>query len=363
MLKPSPFLNLRELDGLARATVPRAAYDYVAGGSGDETTLRDNEAAWGRWRLLPRVLRDVSRRTCETKVLGTPVSMPVLVAPTAFHKLMHPEGEVATARGTHAAGTLLTASTLSTCSLEEIAAASPGPKWFQLYVYKDRDLTRSLVRRAKAAGYGALVLTVDTATWGRRERDARNGFTLPPGLSMANFADLERKVLPNLGTGASGLSAYVQSLFDDSLTWEDVRWLRRESGLPVVVKGIEHPEDARLAVESGASAVVVSNHGGRQLDAEVPTALALPAVAEAVAGRCEVYVDGGVRRGTDVVVALALGARAVLVGRPILWSLALAGAEGVAAALDLLRTEIDGALALCGVTSPREVARELVLRA
>lgn len=360
---PASFVNLRELEGLAKARLTRTAFDYVAGGAGDEVTLADNERAFTRWRLAHRVLRDVSKRDLSTTVLGTPVDLPVLVAPTAFHRLMHPEGEVATARGAHAAGTLLVASTLATTPLEAVASASPGPKWFQLYVYKDRALTEALVARAKQAGYKALVLTVDTAIWGRRERDVRNGFTLPPGLGLANFQQVDQRLLPSLGSGADGLAAYVASQLDPSLTWETVRWLQDVSGLPVVVKGVVTAEDARLAVEHGAAGIVVSNHGGRQLDAGVATLDALPEVVEAVRGRCEVYVDGGLRRGTDVLIALSLGARAVLLGRPVLWGLALDGEKGVARVLTMLRDELDNAMALCGVCRPGEADRTLLRRA
>ncbi|HWG92284.1 MAG TPA: alpha-hydroxy acid oxidase [Candidatus Thermoplasmatota archaeon] len=354
------FVNLRELEGLARGRVAPEAFDYVVGGAGDEATLRENASVYGKWRLRPRVLRDISKRDLSTTVLGTPVSFPVLAAPTAFHKLMHPDGEKAAARGVHGAGTLFVNSTLSTTPLEEVAAASEGPKWFQLYVYKDRELTLSLINRAKAAGFRALVLTVDTAVWGRRERDVRNGFSLPPPLALANFANLDRRLLPDLGEGKDGLAAYVASQLDPTLTWSDVRWLREVSGLPVLVKGVVTAEDARLAVEHGAAGIIVSNHGGRQLDAGVATLDALPEVVEAVGGRCEVFVDGGVRRGTDVMIALSLGARAVLVGRPIMWSLAIGGQEGVTQALNLLKAEFDTAMALCGLNSPLEATRDLV---
>ncbi len=357
------FLNLVEIEERARPRLPPSAFDYVAGGSGGEVALRGNREAFTRWRLRTRALVDVSARDCGTTVLGRRVAFPALVAPTAFHRLLHPEGETATTRGAARAGTVMIASTLATTSLEDVAAASDGPKWFQLYVYKDRDLTRRLVDRAVAAGYEAIVLTVDAAVWGRRERDARHGFTLPPSLSLANFEDMDKSRLPSLGAGADGLAAYVASQLDPSLTWDVVDWLRETSGLPVVVKGIVTADDARLAIDHGASAVVVSNHGGRQLDACVATLDALPEVVEAVRDRCEVYVDGGVRRGTDVAVALALGARAVLVGRPVLWGLALAGEEGVTRALRLLADEFDAAMALCGACRPAEIARDHVVEA
>jgi 4-hydroxymandelate oxidase len=251
----------------------------------------------------------------------------------------------------------MTLSTHSTCPVEDVCATG-GPVWFQLYVYRDRGATRALVERAAAAGCKALVLTVDAQLWGRRERDVRNRFALPPELVLANLGGAAMR-LPEASAG-SGLAAYVASLFDPALSWRDLDWLAGISRLPVVVKGIVHPEDGRLAVEHGAAAVVVSNHGGRQLDTAIATVDALPAVADAIGGRAEVLVDGGVRRGTDVVKALALGARAVLVGRPVLWGLAVAGQRGVELVLERLRDELDVAMGLCGCRSPAEVERGLV---
>ncbi|MBI4392339.1 MAG: alpha-hydroxy-acid oxidizing protein [Euryarchaeota archaeon] len=338
----------------------QTAYDYVIGGSGDERSVRENEAGYARLRLVHRVLRDVSRRDCSTRVLGQRISLPAMVAPTAFHKLMHAEGEEASARGAAAAGTVFIASTLSNTSLEAIASAAAGPKWFQLYVYRDKKLTESLVSRAASSGYKALVLTVDTPTWGRRERDLRNRFTLPQGLQLANFTGIPAGRLSAAKEGKSGLAAYLDEQRKPDLTWADVEWLKDVSGLPIVLKGIVHPDDAKAAVEHGAAAIIVSNHGGRQLDAGVATIDLLPGVVAAVDGRCEVYVDGGVRRGTDVLIALALGADAVLIGRPILWSLAIAGEAGVERALRLLRDEFDSAMALAGFKSPDEVTKDAV---
>ncbi len=372
-------LNLVDLREKARGFVSPQAFDYVAGGSGDERTRSANELGFRDWRLVHRVLRDVENVDASVTLLDQDLDQPVLVAPTAFHKLMHPNGEAATAEGAHAASTLMCASTLSTTSLEAIAEASPGPKWFQLYVYRDRDLTRDLVERAEAAGYEALVLTVDSPVWGRRERDIENGFSLPPDLSLANFPDLDQGALPEPegggkpeaggsarrgskgGTG-DALAAYVEEQLDPSLTWEDLRWLVDETDLPVIVKGIVHPEDARLAVDHGAAGVVVSNHGGRQLDAGVATVDALPSVAEEVGGDVPVLVDGGVRRGTDVVTAMALGASAVLVGRPVLWGLALGGAAGVERVLTLLRDEVRNAMALAGARSWDDVGPGMLRR-
>ena len=354
----APLVNLADYEAAARRVLPRMAYDYYASGSDDELTLADNRAAFGRLRLVHRVLRDLSGRTLATTVLGRNVALPIVVAPTAFQKMAHPEGEIATARAVAAAGTLMMLSTLSTCAVEEVCATG-APVWLQLYVYRDRGATRALVERAAAAGCTAIVLTVDAVLWGRRERDVRNRFQLPPGLSVENLCGTAMGSLPDVPSGSS-LGAYVASLFDPSLSWKDLEWLASIAPLPVVVKGIAHPDDARLAVEHGAAAVVVSNHGGRQLDTAVATLDALPGVVDAVDGRLEVLVDGGIRRGTDVVKALALGARAVGIGRPVLWGLAVDGQAGVERVLGLLREELDVALGLCGCRSPAEASRDLV---
>jgi 4-hydroxymandelate oxidase len=353
-------LNLREYEALAVARLEPAAYDYYRGGAGDEQTLRDNEAAWARLRLRPRALVDVSRVELSTSLLGASVSTPVLIAPLAYQRLADPAGECATARAAAAAGALMVVSTLATASLEEVAEAAPGaPRWFQLYVFRDRELAASLCARAEAAGYGAVVLTVDTPRLGRRERDLRNGFGLPPHLSNANFSGELSRGGPGV-PGVSGLARLTGTHLDDSLSWRDVAWLRSRTRLPLLLKGIVRADDARLAVEHGVDGVIVSNHGGRQLDGALATAEALPEVVEAVGGRCEVYVDGGVRRGVDVVRALALGARGVLLGRPVLWGLAAEGEAGVGHVLGLLRDELELALALVGATSVAQIDRTLV---
>lgn len=354
------FHNLTQLQELARENVSRQAYDYVAGGAGDERTLAGNRNAYGNWELIHRVLRDVSHRDTSTTVLGQSIDFPAVVAPTAFHCLMHEDGETATAKGTAEAGTLFTASTLATKSLEDIAEASDGPKWFQLYIYRDRSLTEQLVERAENAGYQALVLTVDSPVWGKRERDIENGFTLPDHLGLANFEDLEQEQLPDQGSGVNGLAEYVENQLDPSLTWEDVEWLADLTDLPLIVKGLVHAEDALKARDHGCAGVLVSNHGGRQLDAGIPTVEALSKVTDAVGDDLEVFVDGGVRRGTDVLTALALGAQAVLVGRPVLWSLAVGGRKGVTRALNLLQDEFDNAMALCGLSSPEKINRDMI---
>ncbi len=357
---PRP-INLAEYELAARERLSEMAWGYYASGALDQTTLRDNVAAFGRVRLAWKVLRDVAERSTRTTVLGQRIALPVLIAPTAFHGLAHPAGEVETVRGAGLAGTGMCLSTLSNRSVEEVCAAATGPVWFQLYVYRDRGLTRALVERAEAAGCTALVLTVDGPVMGTREADVRNRFHLPPGLTLGNVVGTGREDLDE-AEGTSGLTAYVASQLDPGLTWDDVGWLRSITSLPVVLKGILRPDDARTAAANGAAGLVVSNHGGRQLDGAVATLDALPAVVDAVGGACEVYVDGGVRRGTDVLKALALGARAVLVGRPALWGLAVDGGAGVADVLGILHRELDQAMALAGTPTVADIGRDLVFR-
>ena len=326
-------------------------------------TLRANREAFDRLAIRYRTLVDVSTRTLETTVLGTPVTTPMLIAPTAMQKLAHPEGEVATARAAHRAGTVMVVSTTATTSLRDVVAAAPGPMWFQLYIYRDRGLTRALIEGAAEAGYRAIMLTVDAPTLGRRERDIRLGFTLPPHLAIANAAPAGMDHVPEAADAASGLMLHFRDLHDPALTPRDIEWIRELTGLPVVVKGIVRGDDAVRAVDHGAEGIVVSNHGGRQLDGAVAAIRALPEVVAAVDGRAEVYVDGGVRRGTDVLRALALGARAVLLGRPVLWGLAVGGEDGVVDVLRILRDELDLAMALAGARTVGEVTRDLVLAA
>ena len=357
-------VNIFELETLAREKLARESYDYYASGAQDEVTLRENRAAYERLTLAYRVLVDVSRREMATTVLGQPVAMPIVVAPTAFHRLATPEGELATARAAGAAGTVMILSTLSNTRVEEVVADASGPVWFQLYVYRDRKATEGLVRRAEAAGCRALVLTVDAPLLGRRERDVRNRFRLPPGLTVANMLPEGYGEVPQVAAD-SGLAVYFASLLNPAMTWQDLAWLRSITELPVVVKGIVRPDDALRAAEAGVAGIVVSNHGGRQLDTSPATIDVLPEIADALKSRghtMEVLVDGGVRRGTDVLKALALGARAVLVGRPILWGLAADGEAGAAWVLRHLRDELDLAMALAWAPTLADITGDLVRR-
>lgn len=354
-----PFLNLREAESLARERLPAATFDYYAGGACDEVTLAENCRAFDRIALRYRVLVDVSRREMGTTLLGVQVTAPIVVAPMAFQRLAHPDGELGTARAAGTLGLLMTASTFATASLEEIAEAATGPLWFQLYVHQDRELTRDLVQRAAAAGYRALVLTVDVPEIGRRERDERNGFQLSPDLRVANFIPKTSDPLQAESEG-SRLRTFIHGMRDASFSWKDLDWLAGLSKLPIVLKGIVRGDDARRALDHGAAGIVVSNHGGRQLDGAVATVDALPEVAGAVGDQVLVMVDGGIRRGTDVIKALALGARAVMVGRPVLWGLAVDGEAGARRSLELLRNELDLAMALCGTPTLSEIGPDLL---
>jgi isopentenyl diphosphate isomerase/L-lactate dehydrogenase-like FMN-dependent dehydrogenase len=346
---PDP-INIADFENLARERMDAAAYDYYAGGANDERTVADNLRAFERWVIRPRMLVGVREADTATTVLGLPLTLPVALAPTAFNRLGHPDGELAAARAAGAVGTLMCCSTISSWSLEEIAAVATGPLWFQLYVYRDRDVTRDLVRRAEAAGYRALILTVDTPRLGRRERDVRNRFSLPADITIRN---LERYGTPDAlrWAATSTFTEYVHKLLDDSLTWESVDWLRTITSLPILIKGVLTAEDARLCVEHGVAGLIVSNHGGRQLDGAIATMDALPEIVKQVAGRIPVLLDGGVRRGTDVFKALAGGASAVLIGRAYLWGLASDGEAGVRKVLEIFGTELELAMALAGCRS------------
>jgi 4-hydroxymandelate oxidase len=333
------FVTVDDYEEPARSRLPAEIYDYIAGGAGDEWTVRENRAAFDRWILRPRMLRGIGEEDLDlsTEVLGVPMSMPVMIAPWAYQGGVHPDGEHATARAAARAGTVMVVSTTTETFLEGVAAAASGPKWWQLYVFTDRGFTAEMLRRVSAAGYGAIVMTVDFQDNGLRHRDTRSGFVMPIGLSTSELR------------------------YDPALSWDDLGWIRDLApGLPLLLKGILTAEDATLAVEVGVDGVVVSNHGGRQLDGVAATITALPEVVEAVDGRIPVLMDGGIRRGTDVLKALALGAAAVLVARPIAWGLAVDGEQGVVDVLELLRAEVRNAMILSGCRSVGDITAELV---
>ncbi len=337
-----------DFERLAEELVPDDVWSYLQGGGGDEVTMRDNAEAFLRWQFRPRMLRDVAAVSAETEILGTRVSMPILVAPTALNQLLTPEGELATARAAAAAGTIMCVSTIISRTHAEIRDAAPNaPRWQQLYILEDRGMTEEHLAEAAECGYSAVVLTVDTPIWGRRERALRSRFQIPIDLPLPYVSVDE-------AARAEGI-AYLP--VSPSVTWRDIEWVAERARRPVLVKGVLTGEDAVLAVEHGAAGVIVSNHGGRQLDGVAASLDALPEVVEAVAGRVPVLMDGGVRRGTDALKALALGAQAVLVGRPILFGLAVDGEAGALGVLELLRAEVLRALALLGCATPHEVSR------
>jgi L-lactate dehydrogenase (cytochrome) len=375
---PRVIANIADLREQARRNLPRAIFEFIDGGAHDEVTLRANREDFARLNLLPSVLTDVSQREQSVSVLGQTYRLPLILAPTGLPGIVWPGGAMEAARAADQAGAGFCLSCMSTSRIEDIAPACSQKVWFQLYVMRDRELAKSMMQRAKAAGCGALVITVDLQMQGQRERDVRNGLTIPPQFRLANLVDFAlhpgwvrryltgpKVTLANfLGTGLGDdmftIAGFVNSQFDQSVTWKDIDWVRSVWDGPLALKGILHPDDAALAVQHGVDAVIVSNHGGRQLDS-VPSAIAaLPDVVDAVDGKCEVILDGGVRRGTDVLKALALGATACMIGRPFLYGLAAAGGAGVTRALELFRSEIDVSLALLGRAGVKQLDRTAI---
>jgi 4-hydroxymandelate oxidase len=341
-------LDLYDYERLAPGRMSEMAWEFVSSGAADELTCRWNREAYQRIRLLPRHLVDVSNLDTRVRLFGTEMPHPVLLAPVAYQKLMHSEGELGSARGAGAEGATMVLSSFSTVSLEDVAAAATAPLWFQLYIQPDRGFTVELVRRVEAAGYKAIVLTIDTPVLGARYREHRVNFVLPPELKQANLTGLDSATGRHHMPAGQGIYSAV---LDPTLTWKDIDWLRAQTHLPIILKGILSPADAGKAAESGVSGLIVSNHGGRNLDTVPATIDALPSVIAAVAGRMPVLVDGGIRRGTDVLKALAFGASAVLIGRPYVYGLSVGGAEGVAHVIQILRRELERAMALSGLPS------------
>jgi 4-hydroxymandelate oxidase len=351
-------INVDDYEAAARERLPQMVYDYYAGGAEDEATVRENVEAFRRRVLRYRILVDVAERDLSCDLLGVRMPLPIILAPTSQHRLAHPEGEAETARGAATIGALMTVSTVATVSLEDVAAAAPhAPRWFQLYFYGDRWTTELLAKRAFEAGYRAIVLTVDVPVLGRRERDVRNEYRLPEGMTFANFENLP----PPPPDEGSELAAFFSRAQSASLNWDHVEWLRSLVPLPWIIKGVVRGDDARRAMDAGFDAVWVSNHGGRQLDGAIASLDALPEVVEAVGGAVPIIVDGGIRRGTDVLKALALGATAAAIGRPQLWGLAVGGAAGVGHVLGILRDELSSAMALAGCRSLADIDRSLIV--
>jgi L-lactate dehydrogenase (cytochrome) len=372
--------NVDDLRKIAKRRLPRGVFDYIDGGAEDERTLAANQDAYARLTFRPRVLRDVGSVDPSTTLLGRPLAFPLVLAPTGFTRIADPEGELAVARAAERAGIPYSLSTMATRSIEEVAAVSAGRKWFQVYVWKDRGLVKDMIERAAHAGYEALVLTVDTAVLGRRERDVRRGFTLPPKIGLNTLIDgvlhpgwtwafvrsdpirFANVIGSSVGDGntAVSLAAQVNSQFDRSLSWSDVEWMRSVWGGPIVIKGIQTVEDAVLAADAGVEAIALSNHGGRQLDsAPAPIDLVAP-VADAVGDRLEIICDGGMRRGSDIVKAVCLGARACMAGRAYLYGLGAAGEQGVDFVLSGLHADMKRSMALMGATCVSDLNRELV---
>ncbi|KAM7267140.1 hypothetical protein ACFE04_009306 [Oxalis oulophora] len=351
--------NVMEYEAIAKQKLPKYAYDYYASGAEDQWTLQENRNAFSRILFRPRILIDVSKIDMSTTVLGYKISMPIMIAPTAFQKMAHPDGEYATARAASSANTIMTLSSWATSSVEEVASTGPGIRFFQLYVYKDRNVVAQLVRRAEAAGFKAIALTVDTPRLGRRESDIKNRFNLPSHLTLKNFEGL------NLGqmdkSNDSGLASYVAGQIDRTLSWKDIQWLKTITSMPILVKGVITAEDARIAVQVGAAGIIVSNHGARQLDYVPATISALEEVVKGAQGRVPVFLDGGVRRGTDVFKALALGASGIFIGRPVVFSLAAEGEAGVKKVLQMLRDEFELTMALSGCRSLKEITRDHIV--
>jgi len=361
METPSPApLRLTDFRHLAADRLPGPVWDFIDGGSGDERTLAGNTAAFDRYRLRPRILADVDKVDTRTTLFGTPLATPVGVAPVAYHRMLHPDGEVATARGAGRAGALMVAGIFASRSLEDIAAAASGPLWLQLYWLRQRAVLEQLIERAEAAGFEAFVVTLDAARIGQRLRDMRNSFSLPEGVAAVNVDPAVMAQAHQATAGDSAIATHAESSFDRTLTWDDLAWLRDRTSKPILLKGILTAEDARLAVEHGADGVVVSNHGGRQLDNAVAGIDALEECVQAVDGAIPVLMDGGVRRGTDVFTALALGATAVLLGRPFLWGLAVDGADGVADVLRMATSELEHTMTLMGTPTLADIHRTAV---
>ena len=354
----TPLASLSDYEKAAKSKMTPMAWEYVSGAAGDEITLAWNHDAYGDIKLRNRVLVDVSKVDTTTKLFDQTLAHPILIAPTAYHKLVHKDGEVATAQGAGRARATMIVSSFATTKIEEVAKAATQPLWFQLYVQPDREFTRELVARVHAAGVKALVLTVDTPVLGARNRETRIGFKLPEGVTRENLVGLDARVASATHRPPEG--QIYSAVLEPRLTWKDVDWLRSISKVPVLLKGILDADDAKKAVESGASGIIVSNHGARNLDTVPATITALPRVTEAVNGRIPVIVDGGIRRGTDVLKALALGASAVGIGRPYLYGLAVDGSAGVAHVVDILKTELEMSMALTGRTTIGAIDRSVI---
>ena len=377
----NPVLTIDDLRALAKIRVPTMFFDYVDSGAWTESTYRANEADFATIKLRQRVMVDVTDRSLETSMIGQKVSMPVALAPTGFAGMQHADGEMLAACAAEEFGVPFTLSTMSICSIEDVASVTTKPFWFQLYVMRDRDFVANLIDRAKAAGCSALVLTVDLQILGQRHKDLRNGLSAPPKLTVKNILDMalrprwalgmlrtQRRTFGNIVGHAKGvddlssLSSWASEQLDPKLSWEDIDWIRKQWDGPLILKGILDVDDARMAAETGADAIIVSNHGGRQLDGAPSSISMLPKIVDAIGDRTEVLFDGGIRSGQDVLKAIALGARGTFIGRAFLYGLGAMGEDGVLRALEIIRNELDITMALCGKRTISEVNREILLR-
>jgi isopentenyl diphosphate isomerase/L-lactate dehydrogenase-like FMN-dependent dehydrogenase len=349
--------SIKEFEHNAHHKLPENIAAFFSRGAGDEITLEENTSAFDRIKLLPRVLRNVEERILSTTILGQNIDFPVLIAPMAFQRLAHPEGEVATAKAAHKHNILMVVSTCSNCSFEEIKSNTIIPPWFQLYIYKDREITRNLVQLAEASGYKGIVLTVDTPIYGKRIKELHYPITLPTNFEVKNLQDagLNIKDIPS-----SKLTSYLASLLDSAMTWNDISWFRSITSLPIILKGVINPKDIQIATDYNIDAIIISNHGGRQLDTTLSSIEALKLAKNSVNGKMEIILDGGIRKGIDILKAIALGAKAVMIGRPILWGLATGGTEGAERVLTILKTELDLAMTLCGYTSISQINEEVL---
>ncbi len=351
------FLDLKEFEFYAQSTLPENVKAFFSRGAGDEITLEENVSAFDHIKLLPRVLKNVENRSLSTTILGQKIDCPLIIAPMAFQRLAHPEGEIAVSKAAQKHNLIMALSTLSTCSFEEITVNALTPFWFQLYIYKDRKVTKRLVQLAETAGCQGIVLTVDTPLYGKRIRELRNPLILPSSFEIKNLqnAGLNLKDIP-----PSKLATYLASLLDPAITWDDITWLQSITSLPIILKGIMNPRDILIALDHDINTIIISNHGGRQLDTALSSIETLTLIKDSIRGKVEVILDGGIRKGIDILKALALGAKAVMVGRPILWGLATGGEEGVKRVLTILKTELDLAMALCGHTSISQINEEVL---
>lgn len=361
-MAPYNFASVDDYEKYALQVLPKNVADYYAGGAGHEFSLKLNTAAFQSYRIRPRMLVSLSNMDTSCTIMGHRLTMPLGISPSAMQKMAHPDGECGNARAAGAKGLIYILSTLSTTSIEDVAEGAPDTiKWFQLYIYSDREVTKGLVQRAEKAGFKAIVLTVDAPIFGTRYRDIKNTFSLPPHLRLANFQDEKATKLNTSVENASSLSVYIKSLLDPKLCWDDIRWLQSITNLPIVVKGILTAEDAIKAVSLRVKGIMVSNHGARQIDTCPATIEVLPEIAKAVGGKCDIYLDGGIRCGIDIFKAVALGAKMVFIGRPALWGLAHSGEEGVKKVLDILITEFKDSCALAGCPTVEDIRNNKVV--